>query len=491
VERKKNMPESTPVGQKAVHGVFWTYLAYYSGKFLVLVSTIILARLLSKDDFGVAGYALTAISFLEVAADLGIGPALIYHRDEPDSVDTAFWLGMLLSFVMGAITWAMAPVAGTFFNDLRAVPVIRALAFSFPIAGLGNIHNVLLRKELSFRRKFIPDISRSAGKGVISIILAAVGFGPWSLIVGQLAGGALGTMAVWLVHPWRPSFQFALDKSKALLSYGVNIVAVDGLGIILTNTDYLVVGRYLGAEALGIYTLAFRIPDMLIMQFCYLVGTVVFPLYSKLRDDSSALTRGFLTTTRYVALVTVPLSLGMMLVAQPLILLVFGEKWQEAVPVLQAISIYSLMLSLAYNAGDVYKAQGRPDVLTRISLARVLVLVPGLYWAASQVKSIEMVGWTHAVVAFLFGLITLMVASRLLDAPLKELVVALRPAALAGAGMALVLVSLKLVLQNAGNLIQLVSMMAVGAIVYTGLLWVTERPVVLETVEILRGVLAK
>ncbi len=474
---------------RALRGVFWTYLAYYSGKVLVFASTIILARLLSKADFGVAAFALTVIGFLEVASDFGIGAALIYHRDEPGAADTAFWLGLALSIVMATIAWMIAPLTSVFFDDPRVLPVVRALAFSFPLGALGNIHDVLLRKELSFQRKFLPDISRSIGKGLGSIALAFLGFGVWSLVIGQLVGTALATIVLWMTHPWRPSLRFGGPTSRALLKYGVNIVAVDGLGLILSNTDYLLVGHYLGAVALGVYQLAFRIPDLLIMQFCSLISKVVFPLYAKLREDPTALTRGFLTTTRYVALVTVPLSLGMMLVARPLVLVVFSDKWIEAVPVLQAISIYSLMLSLAYNAGDVYKAQGRPEILTRIAFVRVLVLIPGLYWAASQVKSIEMVGWVHAAVAFLFGLITLAIASRMLHASWRQLVGALRPAVLAGAVMSLVVLAVMSSLQNAGPFFQLVSGIITGAIVFTMTLWFVERSAVLESYEIVRGAL--
>lgn len=485
------MGAASDTGNKALHGVLWTFLAYYGGKLLVLASTVVLARLLTKDDFGVAAFALTAISFLEVAASLGIGPALIYHREEPGAADTAFWLGMILSTLLCAATWLIAPLFGAFFHDPRAVPVVRALALTFPIQGLGNIHDVLLRKQLSFRRKFVPDVSRSAAKGVVSICLAVAGFGAWSLVIGQLAGVALGTIVLWIVHPWRPSFRFAMRMSRALLTYGVNIATVDALGIVLSNTDYLLVGRYIGAAALGIYTNAFRIPDMVIMQFCSLISRVIFPLYSQMRDDPKALPRSFLITTRYVALITVPLSLGMLLVARPLILVVFGARWEEAVPVLQAIAIYAMMLSLAYNAGDAYKAQGHPEILSRLSFFRILVLIPGLYWAASHAKSIQLVGWTHAVVAFVFGLITLVAASRLLHTRLRDLAVALRPAFLAGAVMSLAVFAIMRSMPHAGNLAQLGTAVAVGGAVYTMTLWVLERRVAVETVEILRRARAR
>jgi glucose-6-phosphate-specific signal transduction histidine kinase len=139
----------------------------------------------------------------------------------------------------------------------------------------------------------------------------------------------------------------------------------------------------------------------------------------------------------------------------------------------------------------VYKAQGRPEVLTRISFFRILVLLPCLYWAASQAKSIEMVGWAHAVVAFLFGLITLAIASQLLHASLWELVVALRPAVLAGTVMGLVVLMLMSAVQNTNELIQLVIGIVVGGITYAAALWIFERSVVVETFQILRGALEK
>lgn len=459
---------STVSSKKAVSSVFWTYSAYYSGKLLVFISTVILARILSQGDFGVAGYALTVISFLDVLSDLGIGPALIYHRDEPGAADSAFWLGLLISIALFFFTWLCAPFAGLFFQDPQAIPVTRALAFTFPLSALGNIHDFLLRKELSFKRKFIPDLARSVGKGIFSISAALMGFGAWSLIIGQLAGTLSGTIFLWIIYPYRPSFRVVRETSRALLNYGLHIVAVDSLGILLQNSDYLLVGRYLGAVALGVYSLAFRIPDLLILQFCWLISGVVFPLYSKVRDDPAVLVQGFLTTLRYVALVTVPLGFGVALVADPLIRTFFSDKWVDAIPVLRAIAIYALMLSLSFNAGDIYKAKGQPNIITRLSFGRLVVLLPGLFWASNIAKSIVMVGYVQVVVAFIFGIIGLYIAGVLLETPFKDVLKALRPALVSGFIMSLVVVaSLELHLPN---LYQLIVSVALGASIYLGVL---------------------
>lgn len=472
-------------------GTLWTYASYYSGKVLVFISTVILARLLLKEDFGIAGYALVVIGFLEMLSDLGIGPALIYHREDPEAADTAFWLGLGVSSVLFAATWLVAPLAGEFFNDPRAVNVTRALALTFPISAFGNIHDMLLQKGMAFGRKFVPDLAKSGGKGVVSIALAALGFGAWSLIIGQLAGRLFGVLAYWRTLEWRPRARFNLTLARSLLSYGNRIVAVNLLGMILLNADYLFIGRFLGAAALGVYTLAFRVPELLIMQFCHVIATVIFPLYSKIKEDAEALSRGFLMTTRYVTMVTIPIGVGLALVAGPFVLTLFGERWAEAIPVTRAIAIYTLMLSLAYNAGDVYKAQGRPGILTILNFLRALVLLPALWWAVTGPGTIEAVAWTQALVAFVAGLVNLWVAGRLLHTPARQIWRALQPALLGSTLMApLVWLSLQALAGQAEWLRLLVGVL-VGVLSYGGTLWLLQRAVLEETVRTLRGALGR
>ena len=279
-----------------VKGTFWTYASHYGGKLLVFVSTTILARLLTQEDFGIVGFALVVISFLYVLNDLGIGSALIYYADDPDAPHTGFWLGLLMGIVLFGITWLIAPLAGTFFHDARAVPVTRALGSTFPIIALGNVHESLLHKNLAFRRKFIPDVTKMTSKGLTSIILALLGFSFWSMVAGQIVGAVVLVIAYWYTLPFRPQFRFNQKLVRPLLSYGSGIVAVNAIAILLTNADYLFVGRFLGAAALGVYTLAFRIPDMLIIQFCTVVGKVLFPVYAKMRDNKRSLQNAFLMT---------------------------------------------------------------------------------------------------------------------------------------------------------------------------------------------------
>ena len=425
-------------------------------------------------------FALVIISFLDVLSDLGIGPALIYHRDDPEAANTGFWLGICTGLALFGLTWLIAPFAGSFFNDPRAIPITRALGATFPIAALGNIHESLLRKNLAFKRKFIPDMAKMGSKGIVSIVLALLNFGPWSLVGGQIAGTVVLVIAYWLTIPWKPSLKFTRSLVRPLLSFGLGIISLNAIAILLSNADYLFVGRLMGAAALGVYTLAFRIPDMLIMQFCTVVGRVLFPVYAKMRDDAEALRHAFLMTMRYVSMITIPAGLGMALVAEPFILTFFTDKWIDAIPVMRAIAIYALLYSLAYNAGSVYKAQGRPLLLTKLSLARAVILVPALWWAATSLGTIAAVGWTHAAVAFLGGTLNLVVAGHMINTSLKEIAITLRSATVAGAVMSLTVAGTLWFLSDARPLAQLIVSILIGGISYVGVLWLLEQELRLQ-----------
>lgn len=483
------MGQERNLTQATIQGTLWIYTSKYSGKFLVFISTIVLARLLLKEDFGIAGYALVIIGFLEVLEGLGIGPAIIYHREDAERLDTAFWVGLGVGIALFGLTWAIAPLAGLFFNDPRAVPVTRVLGLEFPISAFGLVPSALLTKHLAFGRKFIPEMGRSVAKGVASITLALMGFGAWSLIWGQLVGILVQTVILWIVVPWRPSLRFRSNVAPSLLSYGTGVVSLEGLGVLMLNADYLLIGRFLGAAALGVYTLAFRIPELLVKQFCTIVGNVTFPIYTKIKDEPRALKRGFLMTMRYVTMITIPMGLGLAIVARPFILTFFTDKWAEAIPVMSAISLYTLFRSLVFNAGGVYKAKGRPGLLSMLNFFQALISIPVLWWSVVYYQTIVAVAWMQVLLALVFGVVKLVMASRLVDTTVTELLKSFYPATVAGIVMSVVILIVGQLLVNSMPLVELIAEVAIGGSTYIGALWWLQREDVLRAGMILRGIL--
>ncbi|MDR3575819.1 MAG: lipopolysaccharide biosynthesis protein [Anaerolineaceae bacterium] len=485
-----NSPQEENKGRRlavvTLNGTLWSYASFFCGKLMVFISTIILARLLSKDDFGVMSYALVVMSFMDILSDFGIGQAVIYHKNDQDTPDTAFWLGMIISTSMLVITWIAAPLVGQFFHDQRAVLATRALAITFPIDAFGNVHNMLLRKKFSFGRKFIPEFIKAVCKGGIAILLAVLGYGFWSLVAGQIAGAIAADVAFWWVMPWRPSFHFIGKAARQLLSYGGSLVAVDIFSIVYSNADYVLIGHFMSAASLGVYTLAFGIPDLVINQLCNVISQVVFPVFVNIQDEIEALRQGFLTSIRYIALITIPLGLGLALVSKPMILALFTDKWIEAIPVLRAISIYAMLLSLGYSAGIVYKAQGRPHVLTVVEFIRAFITVPALAWVVLSIGTIEAVGWTQALIASAAMALDLSVACRMLKLPLKSIAGALAPALLSGAVMSLAVLGAMIVFQQSLPVIELAVSVVCGAVVYFSILWIFQRNLLVHAGNTLR-----
>lgn len=474
----------------AIRGTVWRYVTFFSSKLMVFISTVVLARLLSKDDFGVVGFAITALVFIDVLGG-GIGPAIIYYSEDKRRSDTAFWLGLAVGFFLFCFTWIMAPYIAAFFHDSRALLVVRAVGLTFPLNALGDAHAAILQKQLAFDRIFIPDFMLAMSKGIVSIVLAFHGFGAWSLIWGQVAGSLISSISFWIVNIWRPSFNFDLQYAKDILNYGIKYISANIVSIISLNLDYLLVGRYLGTEALGVYTLAFRLPDLLILQFAGVLSTVLFPIYTRMRDIPGNLARGFALTTRYVSLITVPLGLGLALIVRPLVIVIFTDKWIDAIPVVQVLAIYAVLRSLAYNAGSAYKADGRPQVITLLEFIRLVFLFPALWWAVTGIKTITAVGWGHMLVALISCVVDLSVAARLLKLPLRELALALWPAASAGFVMAVSVFAVLHFSAGSSDLLQLSLGILVGAVAYLASLWIIQREVVLDASNLVRGALSR
>ncbi len=467
-------PESV-FARAAIRGTAWRYITYFSGKLMIFIGTIALARLLSKDDFGVVGYALTAIAFLDVVSDLGVSPALIYYPENERTSTTAFWIGQAIAWALFGLTWVLAPLMAIYFRDDRVIPVVRVLALTYPFNALGETHGAVLYKKLDFGRTFLPDLSQAITKGVVSVVLAFAGFGAWSLVWGQVSGALISSIAFWFAYPWRPAFKFDLEAAGPLVTYGMKYVGSSVLAMLLLNLDYLLVGRYLGSEALGVYTLAFRLPELLILQFARILSTVIFPIYTKMRDIPGSLTRGFLLTTRYVSLLSIPLGIGLALIARPFTIVVLSEKWVDAIPAMQAIAIYATLLSLTYNSGSAYKAEGHPQVNTYLGLLRLAFLFPALWWAVNIAKSIVAVGWMQAATALIAGTMNMFVVTRFLKFPLRDIWKALQPAIRASFFMALsVLISLR-VLNDFMSIWQLIVSVLAGAATYLGVLWYFNR----------------
>src|SRR5262249_2685850 len=310
---------------QAVRGSFWTYVAFASGKALSFVTTVILARLLVPEEFGLVGYCLVALQYLALVNLFGMDQALISRRDKlQEAANAALLLNSVTGVLLFAVAWVGAPWVAKFFRAEQVTYLLRLLAVSLPISALGAVPDALVQRELRFKARLLPEFARSFVKGGVSILLAWRGLGVLSLIIGHVAGESVGTLLVWILARWRPTLAFDTRVAREVTVFGAHIVALGILGTIFGNIDFVFVGRFLGAGALGYYTLAYRIPDLVLTNTNNVVGRVAYPLFCRLQSDFKQLRSAYFSYIRYMALLIFPAGVGLAITAAPFILIFYS-----------------------------------------------------------------------------------------------------------------------------------------------------------------------
>ena len=468
-----NQSDSEHIGRKVTRGVGWNYLSYGLGKTISLVTVSILAHLLSPDNFGVVALATLAIEYLSVLNDFGLATALIQRRDNlEEASNVVFTLNLIISISLSLLTYALAPQAALFFREPDLTPILRWLGFIFTINAFGSVHKARLQRDMHFGRKVIPELGNTIVKGLISIGFASKGFGAWSLVYGQLAGLSVSIILLWVVVPWIPRLSIISNLASQLFKYGIPIMADRAFSILGDSFDYFLIGRFFDSATLGIYTLAYRLPELLVITTLTVLAGVIFPAFATIQNKPNELRKRFLQTTKYVQLLITPMCLGMIVAADLIIKVVFGEQWLEAIPIMQILSLYCLVLSIGYHVGDVYKAIGRPDILIKLSIPIFFIRIIAI-WVGAQYSLIG-VALGHLVASIIELILRTIVAIHVVKVSLLEITKQLT-AFIGGAVLLAFTIPTLYLTSELDQIIRLILVIAIGALGYLGTVWMVER----------------
>ncbi len=393
-----------PTGRQAA----WNYLVFGLSKSSTLIMTIVAARLLDPADFGLFTLALLVVNLFDYMKDLGVGAALVQSPGEWERLaPTGLTLSAVFGVVAGVSLAVFAPFGAHVVHQPGLTPLIRVLAIGLTISAFSAIPAARLRRDLDFRQRIWPEFLGSAVKAVLTIVLAATGHGVWSLVYGQLAGTVLTTILYWVVARTRVAFGFDRRQARNLIRYGSALTGVALLSFAMFNMDYLFIGMRRGDEQLGLYTLAYRLPDLLVLALCNVISEVLFSSLSRLQDARERLSEHFLEVMAVTMALSAPISVALATVAPAVIDTLYGPQYAGAAPVLVVLSVYGLLFSVSWHAGDVFKAIGRPTLLLGTGSARLVLMVGPVWWAAGH--SIVMVAlMLVAVECALFAVNTLL-----------------------------------------------------------------------------------
>ena len=364
--------------RQVANSAIWVGLSTVVVKLLSFVTiTLVLARVLDPADFGLVAVAWLAINSFEFFREMGVASALIYRQEDSDGIDAdvaniALILGSLIIY---PIIFLLAPFIEQFFRDAAGItPVLRVLALVMIINALSQTPYTLMAKDLDFRNKAIPEIIGGILNSIIAITMALTGYGVWALVAGYLADAIARTSLVWFFTKWRPRLRFDRHIWREMVDYGRHIVGSRLLIFGITNIDDLLVGRMLGVTALGFYTLAYRLSNVPATHITGLINNVMFPAFSKIKDDKERVRRVFFDTMHAIGLVTIPLAVATFVLGPNFVHNYYQGKWDDAIPAMQILVIYGLVRSIAANMGNIYRASGNPQLLTYLALWRFITM---------------------------------------------------------------------------------------------------------------------
>jgi lipopolysaccharide exporter len=470
-------------------GLAWKALSGFASQAIRIVVLVVLAHLLTPTDYGLAGMALVFAGLGGIIVDPGIAAAIVQRRElGPLDASTAHWTSAALGLLLGLTGVALAPAIAWFYGEPEVTSLFAVLSLGFFVTGLAVAPTALLTRAQAFRELELSALAGISAGSVVAIAVAAGGGGAWAIVAETLVSGAITTTLIWWLCPSRPFGRFSRAAFREIAAFGAPLLGARVLIYAGRMGDNLLVGRFLGARPLGLYALAYNV---ILTPFTRVVGPVrdvLFPILARLEDDRARLASIWLRVNRVLAAFFMPAMLGFVVVAPDFVSTILGDRWQPAVPAARLLALVALIQSLLLLTTLVLTVIGRPRTVFSLSLfstvASIAGFVAGLPWGIAGVAAGYLVATVVVAPAFV------VVTSRALELDAWMLPRAVRGIALAAVAMALLVAAFRLLLIEAGvgEAVRLALAVALGVLLYAGLVAWRTREVAAEARALWRAV---
>lgn len=467
--------------RKIASGAAWMISARLMDRTIGLISMAILARLLAPADFGLIAMATAVVAIVETLGAFSFDWALVReeHLDR-SKLDTAWTLRLGIDVVLALLIAGAGPFAVEFYDEPRLGPVTLLLAGVFLLSAFENIGTVYFRRELAFNKEFLLRVWGKIAGFAITVPLAYTLRSYWALLFGIAGAKATVVALSYVMHPYRPGFD--LSRTRSLLGFSIWLQLNSMLDLLRTRLPDFVIGRISGTQAVGLYSIANEIAHLPSSELIAPINRAVFPGYARQVLDKGPLAQTFLNVIGLVWTIALPAALGIAAAGPLIIAVLLGEKWLDAIPILQVLAVAAATFVLYTNVSYVFLAVGKPRLTTVLNVVAVLLFIPGILILAQRLGPIG-AAYAYAATAILMLPISYGAVSILLKLqPWRIVAVTWRPL-VAALVMYAAIVSLGPYDLMAGALAlipDLLLMVATGAVVYVlslgALWWIAGRP---------------
>jgi O-antigen/teichoic acid export membrane protein len=372
---------------RAVSGVKWTSLSTFIVTVLQLGQLLVLSRLLSVMEFGLMAIVTIIISLIRSFADLGVTAAVIHFQTtSTEQISTLYWLNLTTGLILYLLLLLVNPLIFLLYPEPGLPELLNIVAISLVIAPIGSLFQTLLQKEMSFNVLAKQEIIATSAATLTTIIMAYLGYGVWSLVIGQLLNIGLRTLMLvgYSIGRYKISFYFNLSDVTKYINFGVYQMGERGINFLGERIDQLVIGSVLGSGSLGLYNFAYNLISQPVTLINPILMKVGFPYFAKLQNDKPELKKAYLRILWVLMLINTPLLLGLGAAAKEIIPVVFDPKWLDSVIYIQILVFVSILRTAANPAGSLMLAVGRADLGFKWNITLFTLSVPLLYTASKM-----------------------------------------------------------------------------------------------------------
>ncbi|TXD47751.1 lipopolysaccharide biosynthesis protein [Polaribacter sp. IC073] len=362
--------------QKAIKGVSWSFIDNIANSGITFLVGIVLARLLSPEEFGILGMIAVFIAVSNSIVDSGFSSALIRKVDIKNrDYNTVFYFNMVLGVILYILLYFSAPLISRFFNEPILIAVTRVMGLLLIINSFGIVQRTLLIKEVDFKTQTKVSLIASISSGVIGIGMAVAGYGVWSLVAQQVIRQLLNSIFLWVFNTWRPVFEFSKASFKELFGFGSKLLVSGIIDTLYSNIYYVVIGKYFSANELGLFTRAKQFSLFISGNLTSIVQKVSYPLLCNIQNESNdeLLKKTYQRIIKATMLVTFSCMLGLAAVAKPLILLLIGEKWLPSIIFLQILCFAAMLYPLHAINLNMLMVKGRSDLFLKLEIIKKII----------------------------------------------------------------------------------------------------------------------
>jgi len=457
--------------QQVLSGVKWVALANILGQVMSLISMVILARLLTPDDFGVFAILMIFVGFLSMFVGMGSSAAIV-HIDNPSEklLSSIFYFNVFSGTLFCIILIVLSGPISVFFENPEIEELLRWLSLTFVIGSFTGVQGALFTKKLDFKTSTIIEFIATFVSLSIGIIAAMKGLGVYSLIIRTMAGSILSAILTWNISQWKPKLVFSIEELKKVFHFTTNLTGFTFINYFSRNVDNFLIGKFLGASSLGVYNIAYNIMLYPLQNISNVLTRVLFPAFSQMKDDNEKFKKGYLRVIFFIALVSFPLMTGLMATSDIFVSVVFGEKWHNLATLLLILAPVGMMQAIRRTLGSIFMAKGNVKTMFRIGSINAAIIV--ISFIMGIPFGTEGVALSYAIANTIISYPNLAISWRQIDLSVKEGLSEIFPILVFSIIMGLGVVFLGGVFEDhiENQIIRLIVMVLSGMIIYLILL---------------------